>query len=80
MRTPSQGGLLVGYARVSSEDQNLDLQRDALTEAGCERTFTDVASGAKDDRAGWRRPSPSSARAIPWSSGSSIAWDARSST
>src|SRR3954464_15094242 len=52
MRTPSQGGMLVGYARVSTEDQNLDLQRDALAEAGCERTFTDVASGAKDDRAG----------------------------
>ena len=52
MKTPSQGGMLVGYARVSTEDQNLDLQRDALAEAGCERTFTDVASGAKDDRAG----------------------------
>src|SRR3954467_10501673 len=52
MKTPSKAGMLVGYARVSTEDQNLDLQRDALTRAGCERIFTDVASGAKDDRTG----------------------------
>jgi len=52
MRTASKGGMLVGYARVSTEDQSLDLQRDALTHAGCERVFTDVASGAKDERSG----------------------------
>lgn len=52
MRTPAKGGMLVGYARVSTDDQNLDLQRDALTGAGCERIFTDVASGARDDRTG----------------------------
>jgi DNA invertase Pin-like site-specific DNA recombinase len=44
--------MLVGYARVSTEDQNLDLQRDALTKAGCERVFEDTASGARDDRPG----------------------------
>lgn len=44
--------MLVGYARVSTGDQNLDLQRDALTQHGCERIFTDVASGAKEQRDG----------------------------
>ena len=39
--------MLVGYARVSTHDQNLDLQRDALKQAGCERVVTDTASGGK---------------------------------
>jgi DNA invertase Pin-like site-specific DNA recombinase len=44
--------MLVGYARVSTSDQTLDLQQDALTKAGCTRIFTDTASGAQTERKG----------------------------
>lgn len=44
--------MLVGYARVSTTDQNLDLQNDALHVAGCERIFTDTVSGARGERPG----------------------------
>ncbi|KPF78335.1 resolvase [alpha proteobacterium AAP81b] len=42
--------MLVGYARVSTDDQDLRLQRAALTEAGCGRIYEEKVSGARRDR------------------------------
>jgi DNA invertase Pin-like site-specific DNA recombinase len=44
--------MLIGYARVSTDDQNLDLQKDALEKIGCERILEDHLSGVKDQRPG----------------------------
>ena len=43
-------GTLIGYARVSTADQSLDLQVDALDRLGCVRVFADLASGSRDER------------------------------
>lgn len=55
MRDPKDPGTLstlIGYARVSTPDQSVVMQVDALKKAGCLRVFSDVASGAKANRPG----------------------------
>ncbi|MCL1688360.1 DNA-invertase [Elizabethkingia anophelis] len=44
--------MIVGYARVSTSDQNLSNQEDLLRDNGCERIFSDVASGVRENRSG----------------------------
>src|SRR5947199_5572126 len=44
--------MYVGYARVSTQDQTLNLQKDALEKIGCSKIFTDTASGAQTERKG----------------------------
>ena len=72
--------MLMGYARISTGEQTLDLQRDALAQAGCEKTYTETASGAKADRPVLRDVLGTCAPATPSSSGASIASAARCGT
>lgn len=44
--------MLIGYARVSTQDQNLDLQQDALRNAGCKKIYEDKISGSRTERPG----------------------------
>ena len=62
--------MLIGYARVSTDDQNLDLQRDALQQAGCERIFEEKESG----RAGTKRPALEAALAFLRAEDQLVVW------
>ena len=72
--------MLIGYARVSTVDQILGLQRDALTEAGCTKLFTEQMSGAVADRPELKQAANSHDPATHWSYGSSTALPAPSSS
>ena len=54
MAIPSRANK-IGYARVSTPDQKLDAQLDALQQAGCGQMFSDQVSGTTADRPGWER-------------------------
>ena len=47
-----ENNMLIGYARISTHDQNLDLQNDALKKAGCNKIFQDVCQGKNFERKG----------------------------
>lgn len=44
--------MMIGYARVSTTSQNLQLQKDVLLKAGCGKIIEDTTSGKNDDRVG----------------------------
>jgi DNA invertase Pin-like site-specific DNA recombinase len=50
--TPRYRSMLIGYARVSTQDQNLELQIEALTKASCTKIFEDKISGSRAERPG----------------------------
>ena len=69
--------VLVGYARVSTADQNPELQLDALMAAGCGKVFVEKASGAKVNRAELTAALEYCDPAIRSPFGSSIVWPVR---
>ena len=75
--------MLIGYARVSTHEQTLALQQDALKQAGCERSLHDTISGAKwtaQERVGLTEALEFMRPAIRSWCGSSTAWAAPSSS
>jgi DNA invertase Pin-like site-specific DNA recombinase len=66
--------MLIGYARVSNQGQNLDLQREALINAGCQKIFEDRISGSREERPGLAKTSKCCAKEIPSWSGNLTDW------
>jgi hypothetical protein len=57
--------VVIGYARISTEDQNLALQRDAFTQAGCTRIYEDRSAG-RYCRKGDARKAVEGRNPLPW--------------
>ena len=55
----------IGYAQVSTRDQNLEMQLEALNKAGCKRIFTDKLSGAQVERPGLQEALSTCAKPTP---------------
>ena len=70
----------IGYARVSTEDQRLTLQLDALKQAGCTKFFREKVSGAYRDRPELNGCLTSCAKAISSPSGNSTGWPGQPAT
>ncbi len=73
--TKEKIAMLIGYARVSTEDQNLNLQRDALKKYGIDEAniYEEHVSAAKAKRPSWPRACGRCGKAMRWWSGSSTA-------
>jgi DNA invertase Pin-like site-specific DNA recombinase len=69
----------IGYARVSTQEQTLDLQIDALKKYGCENIFTDKVSGLKAHKPEFEEMMKFVEKEILLLSGNSIVWGARPS-
>ncbi len=72
-----QIAMLIGYARVSTMDQNPALQMDALKAVGCEKIFTEKASGSHRDRPQLQAPWITCVKGIRWWSGNFPGWPVR---
>ncbi len=72
--------MLIGYARVSTHDQNIDLQKDALLAAGCEKIFVDELSAPKLPVQDCNRQWIPSERGTSWWSGDWTVWAGPSGT
>jgi hypothetical protein len=69
-------GMKIGYARVSTLEQNLDLQLQALKKAGCRRIFQEKISASTRNRPEFQRMFDQIPTATSWLSGNLIAWPA----